>query len=244
MSLPPDLQINPSFTLSRVDIDAQNHCLVLDDFLLHPQAAVDWVADNQQRFEQPERAYPGKVLALGAAEAESLSGFVRSRLSREFGFLRGGIDHFNQFCLTTLQPEAFSWIQQLPHSDPRLAPGRRNFASVLYLFRDPELGGTGFYRWRDPDYWQDLTARQGDDPGAGLDELRERFELFRRPPQYCTDSNEAVELLAMVPARFNRLIAYSGDVPHSAWISQPQRLVDDPRNGRLTLNGFASVWPR
>lgn len=119
-----------------------------------------------------------------------------------------------------------------------------NYATVLYLFQDSALGGTGFYRWRDPAFWQEMTALQLDDPNGGLDTLRERFEMFRQPWSYTTGSNEAVELLTMVPARFNRLIAYPGDLPHNAFVTDPGRLSDDPSRGRLTLNSFASVWPR
>jgi hypothetical protein len=34
------------------------------------------------------------------------------------------------------------------------------------------------------------------------------------------------------------LIFYSGTVFHSGHITAPERLCDDPRRGRLTLNGF------
>jgi hypothetical protein len=71
----------------------------------------------------------------------------------------------------------------------------------------------------------------------------ERYTMFSNPPQYITESNDAAELLTMVPARFNRMICYSGEVPHSAYIREAQRLSDDCERGRLTLNAFASVIP-
>jgi hypothetical protein len=240
----PELRINPSAAPDRHPIADGQECLVFDDFLLDPGAVVDWAAAHREAFFTQERGYPGLILPLGLAQADSLHGFIRSRLSRSFGFLRGGIHFQTQLCLTTLKPEDFSWIQCLPHSDPRLEPGRVNFATVLYLFEDPALGGTGFYRWKDAAFWQDMTTRQLDDPAAGLESLRERFEMFRGPWAYTTESNEAVELLTMVPAKFNRLICYSGDIPHNAYVTDPDRLVADPTRGRLTLNSFASVWPR
>ena len=85
---------------------------------------------------------------------------------------------------------------------------------------------------------------QREDPDAGLDILRERFQMFRDPPCYMTGSNEAADLLEKVPAKFNRLIFYSGDLPHSAYISRPELLSTDPSTGRLTLNLFASAWPK
>ncbi len=238
---PLDLRSNPEAQTRRVPVGDTAHCLVIDDFLLDPAAAVAWAARERDRFETQERAYPGEVLPLDERQAEPIRAMVRRRLSREFGFLRGDIELQLQFSLTTLQPEAFTWIQRLPHADPRLAPDRSNIATVLYLFDDPDLGGTAFYRWRDPDYWRAMSEAQRDDPAAGLAELRERFELFRAPPAYPTGSNEVVECLAHVPARYNRLIAYPGELPHSARIEHPERLVPDPARGRLTLNGFASV---
>jgi hypothetical protein len=217
---------------------------VIDDFLLNPEQLITFASARQEAFIMQERAYPGLILPLAEPQAAPLHRFIRSHFSRAFGFLRGDIAFQTQISLTTLQPEQFSWIQCLPHSDPRLEAGRVNYATVLYLFRDPELGGTGFYRWRDPAFWQEMTVLQRDDPEGGLAILRERFELFQRPWAYTTGSNEAVELLTMVPARFNRLIGYSGDLPHNAFVSQPERLSDDPARGRLTLNSFASVWPR
>ena len=230
--------------VDRVAIDPDHDCLVVDDFLLNPDEIVDWAQDHLDRFFMQERAYPGLILPLSEHLAAPLHGFIRSRLSRAFGFLRGDIEYQTQLSLTTLRPGDFSWIQCLPHSDPRLEAGRANFATVLYLFDNPALGGTGFYRWKDKAFWQEMTAGQVDDPEYGLDILRERFEMFRSPWAYTTESNDAVELLTMIPARFNRIICYSGDLPHNAFVTQPELLTGDPRTGRLTLNSFASVWPR
>ena len=240
----PELAINPALVIQRQAIAPGHDCLVIDDFLCDPDAAVEWAEQHAADFVMPERSYPGLLLPIDEAAAQPLHAFVRSRLSREFGFLRGDLELYTQYSIATLQPDEFSWIQALPHSDPQLAPGRANYAGLLYLFHDAALGGTGFYRWRDPDYWGRMTERQRDDPEAGLDELRARFELFRGPLAYPGDSNEVVERLALVPARWNRLICYSGDLPHSACIPEPALLSPEPRRGRLTLNCFASVWPK
>lgn len=170
--------------------------------------------------------------------------FIQRDLSRLFGFCRGGIEFHTQFSLTTLQPADFTWIQRLCHSDPALAPGRANYAALLYLFDDPGLGGTGFYRWKDPAFWQEMTAMQCDDPDAGRDILEQRFRMFSDPPCYMTDSNEAADLPDVVPARFNRLVFYSGGLPHNAHIRRPELLSADPATGRLTLNCFVSALPK
>jgi len=244
MSPQLNLKLNPNPAISRQQITPDYSCLIIDEFLLNPDEAVEWVASQRERFTQFERSYPGIILPVTDQEVRPLHAWVKSSLSREFNFLRGNIKNHSQFSMATMQPEEFSWIQRLPHSDPRLEEGRNNIAVLLYLFDNPELGGTGFYRWRDPDFWSELSDGQRDDPEAGLDILRDRFEMFRSAPSYTTESNEAVELLAMVPARYNRLVCYSGDLPHSAFIKHPELLSKEVGKGRLTLNCFASVWPR
>ncbi len=240
----PTLRINPDITLDVVEPEPGFRCVVVDDFLLDPETLIDYAAAHADDFYAPRRAYPGKVLPVEDGLVEPLNNLVRNELSRLFPFCRGGIEFHTQFSLTTLQPEDFTWIQRLPHADPRLAPDRANYAALLYLFDDPSLGGTGFYRWRDEAFWADVANMQKNDADAIEPLLREKFAFFREPPRYVTESNEAVELIAAAPAKFNRLLFYSGDLPHSAYIEHPEKLTDDPRTGRLTLNLFASVIPK
>ena len=94
------------------------------------------------------------------------------------------------------------------------------------------------------DLKQKATALEDETPGSGLDFLRERFPTLATPAAYLTGSNEVVENLCTIPARFNRFVFYSGRIPHSAAIAAPKKLSTDPRNGRLTLNVFASVVPK
>lgn len=238
------LEINPQGVIELAAIVDGFNCAVIDDFLLNPRDVVDFASAHAEQFIMLERAYPGKVLPVDNELVAPLNRFIRLEMSRQFSFCRTGIDFHTQFSLTTLQPEDFTWIQRLCHTDPRLENGRRNYAALLYLFDNPELGGTGFYRWKDQPFWEKVTAMQRDDPEAGLDILRERFQMFRDPPCYMTESNEAADLLDRVPAKFNRLVFYSGDLPHSTYISRPELLSTDPATGRLTLNCFASVWPK
>jgi hypothetical protein len=238
------LAINPRLEINAVRIREDVTCVCIDDFLLNPQDVVEYACERAGEFIMLERAYPGVVLPVPDRPMQDLYRFIRGEMSRLFSFCRGGIDFYTQYSLATVQPEEFTWIQRLCHSDPRLSRDRANFAALLYLFDNPDLGGTGFYRWRDPDFWLEMSSRQLDDPEAGLDMLQERYQMFRDPPCYMTDSNEAAELLDVAPARFNRLIFYSGDVPHSAFIRHPELLSADPARGRLTLNCFASALPK
>lgn len=238
------LRINPSLEIQLVRLADGVTCAVVDDFLLNPGEAVDFAAAQAERFEEQERAYPGRVLPVAGASLDEPNRFLQRELSRLFAFCRGELGLQVRFSLITLQPEACSWIHRLPHTTPPLAEDRVTYTAVLYLFDNPELGGTGFYRWKDPEFPAQMTALQCDDPDAGLERLRERYPMFREPARYVTESNELCELLDHAPARFNRLVFYSGEVPHSAWITRPDLLTGDPRTGRLTLNWFLSAVPK
>ncbi len=238
------LQINPGLEIQVSKINDDHQCVVIDDFLLNPQEAIAFACASQHSFVMLERAYPGVVLPVDNALLGEMNRFIQRELSRIFPFCRGGIRFHTQYSLATLQPEDFTWVQRLCHSDPRLEPGRDNYAALLYLFDNPEMGGTAFYRWKGKAFWLEMTAMQRDDPDAGLDLLKEEFQMFRDPPCYMTDSNEAAELLDVVPAKFNRLVFYSGDIPHNAYIKNPGLLSADPADGRLTLNCFVSALPK
>jgi hypothetical protein len=82
------------------------------------------------------------------------------------------------------------------------------------------------------------------DPGKLKAFAKRHADEFAMPPCYITQSNEIAELVDEVPAKYNRLLFYSGDMPRSAQISSPQLLSTDLGKGRLTLNCFASVRPR
>jgi hypothetical protein len=238
------LKINPRLEIQVSRINDQHHCVVIDDFLLNPEVAVDYACRHHGGFIPQERAYPGKVLPVTNDFMSEVNRFVQRKMSRLFPICRGGIEFHSQFSLATLQPEEFTWIQRLCHTDPRLASDRVNYAALLYLFENPALGGTGFYRLKDPEFWQQMSSKLRDDPEAEIEILRNKFQMFREPARYMTESCEIADLLDRVPAKFNRFVFYSGDLPHSAFIEQPELLNEDPAKGRLTLNCFVNAVPK
>ena len=167
--------------------------------------------------------------------------FIRKKLNKQLSFHRGSVKFSTYFAMASLSPDELTCLQRLCHTDPKLSRGRRNIAALLYLFRNPSLGGTGFYRWKEKQAILDATAIAQEIPDKVLPFLQEKFETFRAPASYITQSNEIAELLHVVPARFNRLIVYAGDIPHSAFIEEPDLLTTDVSTGRLTLNCFANV---
>ena len=106
-------------------------------------------------------------------------------------------------------------------------------ASVLYLFHDPELGGTGFY----------VPRRSAADTGALFADARlappSAFATkYGLSPGYMHGSNAWFQRIGGIAARWNRLIIYDGGMLHASDVIAPDRLSADPRSGRLTLNGF------
>jgi len=238
-----NLKLNPNAQIEVRGIGEDDSCVVVDDFLANPESVVDYAVENASRFAIPAKSYPGKVAETGPIAADALRRYVRSNMSKHFPFMRGGINAPSLLSMTTLGPDELSNLQRLCHSDPRTRADRVNYAGLLYLFKDESLGGTGFYRWRDRPTMEKATALEIQDPEAALDFLQEHYPTFRKSPCYITESNEIAELIDVIPAKFNRWVFYSGDLPHSAHITAPEKLVDDFATGRLTLNCFASVIP-
>jgi hypothetical protein len=106
-------------------------------------------------------------------------------------------------------------------------------ASVLYLFRDPALGGTSFYVPRQP---MEDTERLVRD--SHLLDAREFGARYGLQAGYMDGGNAFFECVARVPAAWNRMILYDAGFFHSGDIGRPDRLAADPAAGRLTANGF------
>lgn len=237
------LTINPGAQLTVRQVSDGVRCAVIDDFLADPEYVREFAMRSREMFVLPERGYPGLTLDVSGESMRDIYRFLRKNMSREFGFLRGDVQFSSMLAITSLLPADLSNLQRICHTDPNRQPERGNFASVLYLFENADLGGTGFYRWNDRPAVEEATALDLQDPEKALDYLQEQFEYFRETPRYMTGSNDVAECLGTIPAKFNRLIFYSGNLPHSAYVENPGLLSDDPSQGRLTLNCFASVRP-
>lgn len=236
--------INPDASIEVLPIDADNNCVVVDDFLSDPHTLVEFAIANAGDFEPQAIGYPGVLYDVPANAMNEVHRFLRAQMSQRFSFLKGDIRTSTYLSMATRQPEELAPLQRLCHSDPRERADRRNFAGLVYLFDDERLGGTGFYRWKQREIIEQATAMEIEQPGSSLEFLQSHFDMYREAPRYMSGSNEVAELLLEVPARFNRFIFYSGDIPHSAHIPEPNLLSTDFSTGRLTLNCFASVRPR
>ena len=235
------IEINPDPDIQVRQISEGNHCVIVDDFLREPGAIVEFAEAHAEEFKLQDIGYPGVLYDIDRAAMNAVQRFIRKHMSRHFSFLKGDIRTTTYLSMATKQPDDLAPLQRLCHTDPRDRMDRRNYAALVYLFGDEALGGTGFYRWKEQKRIEEATALELAKPGSSLDFLRENFDMYREAPQYMCGSNEIAELLLDVPARFNRFVFYSGDIPHSAHIPQPDLLSADFSKGRLTLNCFTSV---
>ena len=225
---------NPRPQLQALRISDQQTAWIVDDILLDPQALVDRARQNATRFEAaPFNAYPGLEWRMEDDVSGPLAEFfllhIRQRL-----YARRTLSMYSRLSLATLQPPQLRPLQRLCHRDRfGTSPGESVAACTLYLFGDPALGGTSFFAPKRPIEAINADIRRWNT----LSDDAFTAEIGAAPG-YLTASNAHFELLATVPAAFNRAVFYDGGQFHSSHITQPERLNADPACGRLTLNGF------
>ena len=225
---------NPRASVSVLEFEGGRFCLVIDDALREPERLVQYAAASRDSFQPVDFSkYPGIYLHAPEAVAAGLTDYFQQRLRGRFDARRCLGAHI-RLSLVTVPPAALRPRQWLCHVDNVLLPPTESMpASVLYLFKDEQLGGTGFY----------VPARPAAEIAAMLsaaDSLpAEAFtQQFGLQPGYMHDSNAWFRRIGGVTAQWNRLIFYDGGMHHAAEITHPERLSADPSVGRLTLNGF------
>jgi Family of unknown function (DUF6445) len=222
--------------------DERFRVVVVDDALIDPQALVALAQRHRAAFaEAPHNAYPGLELPLPDSAVQALATWFLEHAAAPLGV--GGLHSAHaRLAMVTRPPQTLTPLQRLPHRD-RLGVVADEIAAagVLYLFADPELGGTAFYR----------PTR----PLAEVDACFARYAAISDPEfeaasglgpdkAYPHASSEMFEWIAEVPAAYNRAIFYDGGRFHCSQIERPERLCGDPAQGRLTLNLFATARKR
>jgi hypothetical protein len=233
---------NPEINIHELEA-GQNYAIV-DDFLADPHGIINSLSSQIAKIESKPLGHPGRGPDLHRDQIQEIHGFIRSKLSRFFPFHRANIRLKAFLSNVALKPEELSVYHRMCHIDPRVGPQYQTYAGVIYLFENPDLGGTGLYRWKNKEIAVKAFQMASKDHEAALRYLEEHSEVFRRPPEYMTSSNEIAELITSVPAKFNRMVFYNGELPHSGHITHPELLNPDPMKGRLTLNFFAAVLPK
>jgi hypothetical protein len=229
---------NPAPRVSAVPIAPGEFCIVIDEALADPEGLVSWAATQQFRPAEGF-PYPGVIVDAPAPVAVMVGDYFAEHARGRLGGRRT-LSATVRLSLVTLAPRELRPVQWQCHRD-RLGSAPHDLrlaAMVTYLFRDAGLGGTSFYR---PRLSEAETERMIQD--AGRMEAAQFSARYGLEAGYLTGSNRYFERLAQVPAAWNRMLFYNGDLFHSGDIIAPARLSGDPRTGRLTLNGFFSCRP-
>ncbi|MEP6897521.1 MAG: DUF6445 family protein [Rhodanobacter sp.] len=234
MRNPQVAMFNPNPKIEHLRLANGGVCHVIDDALLEPERIVEAAAAQRDAFRPIDfNAYPGNYLLLPAALQQALQDFFNRHIRALFDARRLMAMH-SRLAMVTLRPDQLRPCQWICHNDnPSIDRSHSIQASVLYLFRDTQLGGTSFY-----------------EPARSIAEARQLFadsmtlsneaftERYGIQPGYIHASNQHFTQVGSVPARWNRMIFYDGSLLHSGDIFAPEKLSADPRTGRLTLNGF------
>jgi Family of unknown function (DUF6445) len=233
---PPDtLNFNPEPRIEHVRFSSGISCVIVDDALLNPEQIVQLAAERSEQFRNVDfNAYPGIYLLTPTFEA-GLVQFFNRHIRRVFDSRRVVRMHC-RLSMVTLAPHALRPYQRMCHRDMAALDARHSIqASILYLFKDPGLGGTSFYEPARPA--EEIAALFTDASTLPVDAFDSKY-----PAQtgYMCGSNHYFNCVGTVPAQWNRGIFYDGYVLHSGDILAAERLSDDPLAGRLTLNAFFS----
>ena len=226
--------LNPRPRVSTVPLFDGSQCVIIDDFMLEPEALVDYAANNHAHFRDVAgNSYPGPELPLSGTFAARVQDSFLQHARTPLG-ARRVLGMESRLSLVTLRPEELLPGQRLPHRDfTGLPAGEGAGAMVLYLFKDERFGGTSFFRPKVPVH--EITALIDD---LKRRELAGETTVSDETPTYAIASSRHFEKVLTIAPRYNRAIFYSGDVFHSGDIHMPELMVNDPRTGRLTVNAF------
>jgi Family of unknown function (DUF6445) len=232
----PDVSFNPRPQVQVLRLATNSCCYVIDDVLRSPEQWQRYAIERQEQFVSADASgYPGVSLAVEAGGGYAMRDFFNCHLRRKFD-ARRTVHTLGRYSLVTLAPEQLRPGQWLCHQDPAdVDPSLSRQACVLYLFHDSALGGTSFY---EPTRSAAETSQLLTDADQmNSTQFTERYGIR---PAYLCDSNAYFRRVATVPARWNRVVFYSGALFHSGQIEVPERLSADPTTGRLTVNFFFS----
>jgi len=224
---------NPHPAISTVPQPAGNQVVVIDDVLLDPAGLVAWARDRP--FRAPDFPYPGLIAdgpkALSGRFLDFFAQHARGRLGA-----RRTLAHDVRLSMVCTPPSELDPRQWQCHRDRvSMDPAILYVGSVLYLFRDPALGGTSFYRPRQSPLQTDRIVADSQTLTAA--EFSARHGLTAG---YMDGGNAYFDCVARVPAAWNRMILYDAGIFHSGDVGRPDRLTTDPLTARLTLNAFFS----
>ena len=215
---------------SQVSIGNEGTKIVcVPDFFEDPDAVI--AAAETHQFAHINPHYPGiraPVEAdLLAVLCDSVSDMAAIHLGQSKRSWRGQA----WYSIVTRPASSLTPIQRLPHFDGFDAS---QLAVMIYLNRT-DHGGTAFYRQTSSGF-ECISESRFADYKAQLEAGVRQTGL--PPAAYISDGAPHFEKIHESDAAFNSLILYPGTILHSGVIRNDRPLASDPRNGRLTINGF------
>lgn len=206
--------------------------LVIDDLLENAAALVD--AAEDAHFIDVGSIYPGVRAPAPPLYGKWILGVAAPLLRDCFG----GVPKYDfdllAYSMVVTAPDALMPSQTIPHFD---GPEPNRLAFLHYLFSG-DLGGTSFYRHRSTSV-ERVTTDNIEAYTAVCE--RELQQAGTSRGNYMRGDSDFFVRTAAVEAQFNRAVFYWGSLLHSGDVPFPERLTEDVRTGRLTINGFAMI---
>jgi len=228
----PDFDANPSRRVQVLRIGRDRlPIIIIDSFTLDPASLITRAAEAS--FIDAGSVYPGVRAPAPKAYVDALLTATTHMIEEAFGAPPAGELDLCAFSIVTTLPAELRPIQRIPHFD---GPDEDRIAFLHYLCA-PHQGGTSFYRHRPTELERVTRNRLEGYRATVVADLKTETSALA----YVADDTRFFERIHTVEAEFNRLIIYKGNALHSGDISGRTMLSEDPRLGRLTINGFGRL---
>lgn len=231
----PAFDVNPARRVSSLRVGREAlPVIVIDSFSVDPASLISYATEAV--FIDVGSVYPGVRAPAPQGYVEAMVTAVAPVIEQTFGAPPEVELEVCAFSMVTTAPAKLRAIQRIPHFD---GPGPERIAFLHYLCASFQ-GGTSFYRHRATGLETVSRARVEEYRNAVVAEIRSDSPL----QDYVADDTRYFERIHRIDAAFNRLVIYKGNALHSGDISERTVLCEDPRQGRLTINGFGRLLSR
>ncbi|PMG79803.1 hypothetical protein BCU84_04885 [Shewanella sp. 10N.286.51.B7] len=229
--------INPNLHIQVMQLPNSEHLIwVIDDFITDFASLVDY-SKTKAYFNNvgaDGTLFPGMRDEMPRPYYQSLSSLITLLAKQPKG------EYFKQHQIAkcwlskvTLSPLQLNASQTMPHFD---SLAEHDMAAVHYL-NDVQLGGTSFYRYKGADKLH-LSHDDKDIIFKMVDEVK---QVAASRKGYITDSDDLFEKVFSIDAKPNRIVIYSGNILHSANITDEVEFDKRSEHNRTSINSFFSI---
>ena len=227
-----EFSVNPERRVSVVSTGRERLPVIVIDAFSQEPAVLITLATEAVYIDVGSR-YPGVRAPAPQGYVDAMLAAVAAVIEQYFGAAPADALDLCAFSMVTTAPAQLRAIQRIPHFD---GPDTDRIAFLHYLCA-PHQGGTSFYRHRATGLESVTKDRIEEYRGTVVAEMR----IDSPSQEYVGDDTRYFERVHRVDAAFNRLIIYRGNALHSGDITDRTTLSEDPRQGRLTVNGFGRL---